>query len=282
MENQRKISKSRSRWQMIKKLFSILFVAFTLLTALMYWSEHMLYSDDRERSPLYACGWDDSIGIVTLYGQIDTFNSGEWVTSSDEIVNLIELLDREPQFDTIVLLIDSGGGYGVAAEEISNALKDTSKFSIAVIREMGTSAAYSAATGADIIYASESSHVGGLGVTMSYLDYSEYYEDEGVQYRDLTSARFKNVGDPRRSLDEEEEAYLESLLEKSHELMVKNIKENRVISSEEIEAVADGKMILGIDALEYGLIDKIGGLREAIRNLGRDMEDTCKVSYQRH
>ncbi len=230
-------------------------------------------------SPYRYCAGGESIGIVTLYGELDTYSHDDWFVSSDVIMMHLNTLEKDADIETVILLIDSYGGYMVPAEEIANTLKSSGKQTVAVIREAGLSGAYLAATGADTIYASRLSSVGSLGVTMSYLDHSEQRREEGVRYLDISSGRFKDAGDPDRPLDEEEREYLFGIVQDSHEIMVKMIAENRGISEADVRRVSDGRMMLGGEALEHGLIDGIGGLREVIEELGKTAEDACEMYY---
>lgn len=233
--------------------------------------------EDWACSPFNFCGFTESVGIVTLYGGIDTYTDDEVTTSSDTVLSQINDLESDSQFDTIILLIDSYGGYAVPSEEIANALKRSQKKTIAVIREEGVSGGYIAATGADTIYASRFSSVGSIGVTMSYLDYSEQKRKDGVSFLNIASGKFKDVGDPDRPLDEEGREYLFEIVEDMHEIMVEMVADNRGLEIEDVKLIADGKIILGDHALEYGLIDKIGGLYEALEDIDKDMNDACEL-----
>ena len=65
----------------------------------------------------------------------------------------------------------------------------------------------------------------------------------------------------------------------SHEIVVEMIAENRGLDIEDVRAVSDGKILLGDKALEYGLIDRIGGLHDALEDMGRGIEDACELYY---
>lgn len=100
-------------------------------------------------------GYLDTYTIPVPAGSTDTEASETTdVSSSEDIVAGIQVAEDDPSVTAILVSIDSGGGSGVAGEEIANALKRVSKPNIAVIRSIGASAAYWAATGADKIYAS--------------------------------------------------------------------------------------------------------------------------------
>jgi len=185
------------------------------------------------------------------------------VSSSGNIVLGIQEAAKMPNIKAILLSVDSGGGDGVAGEEIANALKAVEKPSVAVIRSVGASAAYWAATGADKIYASRISDVGGLGVTASYLDETQKNLKEGYTYVELTSAPHKDAGVPNRPLTAVEKAAVLSDLKKIHEAFVDAVSENRNIERSKVAQLANGLTVLGSDALEYRLVDNIGDLTTA-------------------
>ena len=285
----------RSRLKRMSFAFLMIFLFFTAVfywlsmgIMLTYYDDYDDYSIDWDNdyscedlvcSPYNFCGWDETVGIVTLYGGLDTYVEDEWTTSADTVVSKIESLESDPQFDTIILLVDSSGGYLVASEEVSEALKRSEKRTVAVIREEGLSGAYLAATGADTIYASRASSVGSLGVTMSYLDYSKQRREEGVSYLDISSSRFKDAGDPDRPLDEDERQYFMELVNDSHDIMVDIVAENRGLDTEAVETISDGKIMLGVAALDHGLIDRIGGLYDALDDIDRSFNDACELYY---
>jgi len=101
------------------------------------------------------------------------------MVSSEEIVKYIDVIEDDEYMEALIVEIDSYGGYPVASEEIMNALKKMKTPVVALIREGAASGAYLIATGADKIYASEASDVGSIGVSMSYIDYSEQNKEEG-------------------------------------------------------------------------------------------------------
>jgi len=146
----------------------------------------------------------------------------------------------------------------VASQEVAMALKTATKPTVALIRQYGASGGYLAATGADTIFASPFSDVGSIGVTMSYLSNYNKNSKEGLNYVQLSSGKFKDTGDPDKQLSNEERAYLMRDVLKMHELFVKEVAENRKLSIEQVNKLADGSTMLGEAALAKGLIDKLG------------------------
>jgi len=200
-------------------------------------------------------------------------------TSSDNVIYDIEEAEKDNDTKAIILEVDSYGGYPVAGEEVANALKKATKPTVALIRGGGASAAYMAASGADIIFASKNSDVGSIGVTMSYLDYVKQNQKDGLTYVPLSSGKFKDTGDPNKTLSLEEKNLLMRDVNIIHQNFVKMIAENRNLDIEKVKKMADGSTMLGEMALENKLIDKIGGISEVKEYLKEKIGEEVEVCW---
>lgn len=229
------------------------------------------YSSEGEQTSF--CYEDDNIALVKINGGIGNYKlnpaddpDGKQdpdSVSSEVVATYLEEIEADDQIKGIIVEIDSFGGVPSAAEEIMNPLKKSSKPVVAVIRDRGLSAAYLVATGADRIYASKFSNVGGIGVTMSYLDYSQKNRNEGLVYQQISSGKFKDTGDPDKSLSAEEKELLMRDTKKMHQIFIDDVAQNRSMDIKAVEKLADGSSMLGEDAKAAGLIDEIGDLSSA-------------------
>ena len=260
----------------IKKILKIVLVVFVVLIALAFWYEKDFYfledEDDLAGLPCYK-SYD--VATIEIKGEIVPYfvympaadasgDSGSSdAVSSEEVIDCIDDIKQDGNIKTVILEINSYGGSPVASEEIMNAIKGLSKPSIAVIREAATSGGYLIASATDRIFASELSDIGGIGVTMSYLDYSKQNSRDGITYNELSSAKFKNTGDSDKPLTAEEKALIQRDLKILHEAFVKNISKNRKLDISKVEKLADGSSMLGQMAKENGLIDEIGDRNSA-------------------
>jgi signal peptide peptidase SppA len=193
----------------------------------------------------------------------DPASSGELETYSAGTAKIFDELEKRRDVKAILIEVDSGGGSPVAGEELARAIKDSSKPTIALVRSIGASAAYWAASGADTIIASPNSDVGGIGVQVNYLDSYKRNLEEGLNPNVITSAKFKTLGDPNLPLSEEARAIIQRDVDEVHKNFVAAVAENRGLSIEEVESLADGATMLGSMALREGLIDQVGGFAEA-------------------
>ena len=221
-----------------------------------------------------SLGYSDgscNIAVIPIAGDIVPFSGVTYeeeffpMVNPDDVLARIRQAEQDPYIGGVLMRIDSSGVAPVASEIIANALKRTPVPSVALIREMGASGGYLIATGADTIIASPMSDVGGIGVTMSYVENWEQNQANGLSYVSLTSAPFKDVGDPNRPLTREEKQLIERDLEIYHTQFVKEVSENRGLPFEEIEVLADGSSMPGTLALEKKLIDALGD-QETARN----------------
>ena len=201
------------------------------------------------------------IGAIIPYAGADEDGSGNAPapsTSADHILNMLRLAEREPDVRGILVRIDSQGGSPVASEIMADGFRRSTLPVAALVRETGVSAAYLAATGAKTIIASPFSNVGGIGVTMSYLENTAKNAKEGLRYVPLASAPFKDYGDPDKPLTYAERLLIERDLKMLHEQFVKEVAENRNLPIEKVTKLADGSSMPGALALQKGLIDAVG------------------------
>jgi protease-4 len=192
--------------------------------------------------------------ISTLSEDVDEYYS----VDADDVVYQLRAADSQDHIKAILLQIDSSGGRPVASEMITNELLRTSKPTVALIREGGTSGAYLLATGADTIIASTMSDVGSIGITASYVETAGSVEQEGNKYIELIAGKYKDYGSPEKPLTNEERALIQRDLDATHNDFINIVAKNRNLPIEEIRQIADGSSMTGKMALDKKLIDVLG------------------------
>lgn len=209
---------------------------------------------------------DCSVAGINIHGVVATYlpllsESSDPIdgVASEDVVFHIKEAQEDDEIKGLIIEVDSGGGSPVAGEEIANALRDFTKPSVVVIRQIGASAAYWLATGAKHIVASKNSDIGSIGVTASYL----LNKDSEQEYVGLTSGKYKDTGSPDKPISQEERDLIKRDLDIIHTNFIEAVAQNRNLSVEKVRGLADGSTVLGAKALELGLIDEIGGWPEA-------------------
>lgn len=214
-----------------------------------------------------------NVSVRTLYGELVTYPTGGDETDSASLTRALLRDKDDTNIKAIILDIDSPGGYPVAGEEVARALQDLGKPSVAVIRNIGASAAYWAATGATHILASRSSDVGSIGVIVSFPDESAKNEREGILYNEFSSGKFKNLGTPTRPVTAEEKILLEEGINEVFVHFVEVVARARNLDIAKVMKMADGRTMTGERAKEEGLIDEVGGFLEAKKYLETTLLD---------
>jgi len=202
------------------------------------------------------------VGLVEIVGDIE---------SSENIVDQLEHMRRDPSVHAVVLRLDSPGGGVAASQEIYDAVQRLRKDDKPVVASMGgvaASGAYYIACGADSIVANPGTLTGSIGVIMSFPNTEELFRKVGVRFEVVKTGKFKDIGSLSRPMTPEERQLLQGVLSNVYEQFVSAISEGRDLERNEILPYADGRIFSGSQALDYGFVDRLGDLDDAIRLAG--------------
>jgi len=185
-----------------------------------------------------------------------------------------------PDIKALVIDVDSYGGGSEAGQEMAKAIRAFGKPSVAVIHGGGVSAGYLVAAAADRILALENSTVGSIGATYSFLNQSEKNKKDGIVYEQLSSGPFKDTFSPDKPVTDAERQIITRDLDILRKTFVQQIAAYRRLPVEKVDALADGSTMLGAQALENGLIDAIGGSKEALAHLEEIIGEPVSLCWQ--
>lgn len=179
---------------------------------------------------------------------------------------------RDASVRAFVVSINSPGGVVGPSQSIYRELRrlrvEEERPVIASIGGIGASGGYYVALAADSIFALPGSLTGSIGVIMEVPDASELMDKVGVQMQVVKSAEFKDAGSPFRPISPAEEAVLDTLVQDVYRQFVEVVAEERDLTPEAISYVTDGRVLSGRQALEHGLIDRMGNLNDAVAAAG--------------
>lgn len=194
---------------------------------------------------------------ISKYGQIKG-------TTPDKIIKKIKFAEMR-RVKAIIFEINSPGGAVVASKEIADAIKKCKIPTVAWIRDVGASGAYWIASACDRIVADICSSVGSIGVLSPHLEFSELMKKYGIGYEDFKSGEYKDMGIPFRKTKEEEREIILKHLTDIHQMFIEEIAKNRGLDKEEVEKYSNGLVFIGKEAKEKELVDRLGGIDEAIK-----------------
>ena len=264
----------KGRWHVAIKIIIVLFI----LSFIVSWFFSFFIGDDFKLE-------DGNVAVIPIKGVIISENYkvfGQEVADSPAIVKFIEQADRNPKIKAIIFEINSPGGAPVATDEITSAIERTNKTTVAWIREMGTSAGYWVASSADTIVASRMSTTGSIGATIAYLEFSGLLDDYNITYQRMIAGKYKDIGSPFKAVSGEERILLQNYLDKLHGYFISAVAKNRGLSEDTVRELATGMIYLGEEAKEMGLVDVLGGKREAIEIIEQELNITAELVEYRN
>jgi len=188
-------------------------------------------------------------------------------TGARDVVDHLRTAQENPRFAAVVLRINSPGGSPAAAQEIYGAVRRTRDAGKPVVVSMGDaalSAAYYAAAAADAIVANPGTLTGSLGAVVELILYGGLLERYGVTAEIIASGPYKDVGNPFRPLEPREREWLQGLVNELLDQFVADVAAGRRMEVEAVRRLADGRAFTGRQALEVGLIDRLGGFEDAV------------------
>lgn len=204
----------------------------------------------------------DRIALIPIRG----------VISDDQtVIRRFREFRRDGSVKGFVVHIDSPGGEVAPSQSIYRELqraRDDGYPVVAAIGSLGTSGAYYVALGADTILAMPGSITGSIGVLMEFPNAQELLDKVGVRFEIVKSSEHKDIGSPFRDLSEEERGLLQEVVNDVYGQFVDVVSEERGLPRDSVLRVADGRLISGQAAVEYGLIDGEGNLVDAIAAAG--------------
>ncbi|MDA1192743.1 MAG: signal peptide peptidase SppA [Candidatus Poribacteria bacterium] len=212
----------------------------------------------------------DKIALVRVEGMIvpgrrsSPFQSGEYAVSGPIVAALNKAAD-EPTVKAIVVRIDSPGGSALASDLIWRAMKraGAKKPVIVSMGSVAASGGYYVAVGGNHILADEGTITGSIGVFGGKFNLSGLYDLVGVHTEAVRRGQNAGLYSDDRGFTDTERERLQAQIDEIYRVFVQKSADGRKRSFEEIDAVAQGQVWTGREALSRGLVDEIGGLKRA-------------------
>lgn len=201
---------------------------------------------------------DRGVGVVEV--------SGEIISSTKFRESMKKALD-DKKVKAVVVRIDSPGGSVGISEEMYREIKraDEKKPMVCSLGNTAASGGLYAAMGCRKIVTNEGTLTGSIGVILIMPNFTSLISRAGFEMNIVKSGRFKDTGSPFRELDSRDKELLQSLVDRTYEQFLRKVAESRKLTVENVREFADGRIILGEEAVERGLVDEIGGIDRAAK-----------------
>ena len=194
------------------------------------------------------------------------------ITDDQDRAKLLETMARTSSVKAVIVRFNSPGGTTTGGEALYNQLRRLAKDRpvVAIFGTMATSAAYMSGVAADHIVARANSITGSVGVIMQWAEVSQMMGKLGIEMNEMKSGALKAVPSPFEPLDPEGRALTQDMINESHQWFVNLVVERRNIEPGTIPGFMKGRIFSGRQALTYGLIDEVGGERQALSWLAKE------------
>ena len=205
-------------------------------------------------------------GGATAGPHIARVNISGVIGGDERVLRLLDTIAERDAVTAVVVHIDSPGGTAVGGEATFAKLREVAdaKPLVAQVETLAASAGYMVAAAADHIVARNTSIVGSIGVIVQVPNVTELLDRIGVDVRTIKSTPLKAEPSIVTPVNPEAEEMMRRMVLSSYQWFVDLVRERRGMGDNQIAVVADGSVFSGIQSLENGLVDALGG-EEAVK-----------------
>lgn len=220
----------------------------------------------------------DGVAVIPIEGVISkrmnlfSFISGG--VSTQALLQSLSDAQADGSVHSIVLPIDSPGGEVDGTQVAANAIAASTKPVVAFIDGLGASAAYWLASQADQIFiADDTTWVGSIGVVTAHTDRSKADEKSGVKVTEITAGKYKRIASSRAPLNADGQQTLQDQVDHVYSVFVDDVATGLGVPVETVLSdMADGRIFIGQQAIDAGLVDGISSLDAIIAQLNTNFQ----------
>ncbi len=220
----------------------------------------------------------DQVAIIYCVGSIHMGNgmSGKTI-GSVTTARAIKRARENKAIKGIILRVDSGGGSALASDIINREIElcnsgDNQKPVIVSMAGAAASGGYFISTMSDMIIAQPTTITGSIGVVGIYFNLEELYEKVHVNWSTVKIGRFSDIGSTSRAMTDEEKAKIAGSIANVYDQFISYVAKGRNLKKDKVHEIAQGRVWTGNQALERGLIDKLGGMKLALEEMSKMAE----------
>ncbi len=218
-----------------------------------------------------------TIAVVYAEGQIVDGLGDESSVGGDRVAATLRRLRNDEEVKAIVLRVNSPGGSAFASEIIHRELELLREQGIPVVVSMGDLAAsggyYIAAPGTTVM-ADPMTITGSIGVFGLHFNYGELATKLSIGTDGVKTTTYADLLEPHRPATPEEMAIVQTSVDEVYEQFLGVVSRGRKMERNAVHAIAQGRVWTGARALKIGLVDRFGGLRDAIAEAARQAKLT--------
>ena len=210
---------------------------------------------------------NNKIGIIVASGIIMDGEQPAGRIGGDTMADLLVRARADDTIKAVVIRVDSGGGSATASEIIRREIDLIQQAGKPVYVSMGSVAAsggYWIAASAEQIWAAPTTITGSIGIFGAFPTFEKSLKSLGITSDGVGTTKLSDAFDPSRPLNEMVAQSMQQIIDQGYRRFIQRVAEGRNMMPEAVEKIAQGRVWAGTTALELGLVDKIGGLQDAV------------------
>lgn len=225
------------------------------------------YWESRTKKTDYSI--KDKVAIVYAEGTIIEGEGANGMIGDEQYRQILTKIRKDDNIKAVVLRVNSPGGSAMASESIWRELELLEEAKKPLVISMGDYAAsggYYLASAGDTILAEENTLTGSIGVFSTIPNAQKLLNDKlGITFDTVKTGQFSTGISPFFQLSPAEQRLLQRHTDQMYQTFLKRVADNRNMTIEQVNEIAQGRVWTGEAAVKVGLVDKIGGLEEAIQ-----------------
>lgn len=209
----------------------------------------------------------ENVAVVIAAGNILNGTQPPGTIGGDSTAALLRRALNDDSVKAVVLRVDSGGGSLFASEVIAHevqVLQDAGKPVVASMSSVAASGGYWISVVADKIIANPTTITGSIGIFGMLPTFQRTMSVVGIATDGVGTTPWAGEFRPDREMSEHAKQMFQMIIENGYDDFVSGVAEHREMDAQTVDSIGQGQVWTGVDALENGLIDELGGIDDAI------------------
>lgn len=208
--------------------------------------------------------------VAVLYAEGAIVDEGSDGIVEGDMLKTIKQIYKDENVKALVFRVNSPGGSADASEQIWHAIKMLQDKGIPVVVSMGDYAAsggYYISCNADHIYAEPTTLTGSIGIFGTVPNASKLMNKLGLDVDGVSTNEYAGMLETAlfQGLSTKEMAIMQKMVERGYDLFTTRCADGRGMSQDDIKKIGEGRVWLGKDAVEIGLVDELGNINDAVK-----------------
>ncbi len=208
----------------------------------------------------------NKVAVIVAKGNIVDGEQDPGTIGGESTAKLLRKARLNNNVKAVVLQVDSGGGSAFASEVIRQEILEIKKAGKPVVASMSSVAAsggYWISASADKIYAEPTTITGSIGIFGLLPTFEDSLEYLGIHSDGVSTSELDGIA-VDRAMSDGYKSILQMSIERGYERFIGLVARERKMTLEQVDQIAQGRVWVGTQALEIGLVDELGGLPEAV------------------